>query len=196
MMEFDFIMDRFNEIPRLNWWIHYLFPVGWQQCLLPFRDVVKIGHICTVFEDWHSKPAGWICTQDYRRFHFIKIWFFAGEIAAIIFAVMQCFHFHFHYVNFLHYFCFIYLLQSEFSDELSEDPLDNVELLQDQLDFIPYLCRFQVWKTRIRNTFEKFYISLLVKLNNPSIFSKIADEFDFNTIFSCVNCSMKLVVCI
>ncbi|KAM4091513.1 hypothetical protein ACJW30_09G141900 [Castanea mollissima] len=34
-------------------------------------------------------------------------------------------------------------LQSEFSDELSEDPLDNVELLQDQLDFIPYLCRFQ-----------------------------------------------------
>ncbi|KAK7848532.1 exportin-7 [Quercus suber] len=34
-------------------------------------------------------------------------------------------------------------LQSEFSDELYEDPLDNVELLQDQLDFIPYLCRFQ-----------------------------------------------------
>ncbi|XP_024031073.1 exportin-7 [Morus notabilis] len=34
-------------------------------------------------------------------------------------------------------------LESEFSDELSENPLDNVELLQDQLDFFPYLCRFQ-----------------------------------------------------
>ncbi|MCD7446845.1 hypothetical protein HAX54_017907 [Datura stramonium] len=32
--------------------------------------------------------------------------------------------------------------QGEVSD-LSENPLDNVELLQDQLDFLPYLCRFQ-----------------------------------------------------
>ena len=38
----------------------------------------------------------------------------------------------------------LYLLQSEFTDELSENPLDNVELLQDHLDFFPYLCRFQV----------------------------------------------------
>ncbi|GFY98116.1 ARM repeat superfamily protein [Actinidia rufa] len=29
------------------------------------------------------------------------------------------------------------------SDDLSGDPLDNVELLQDQLECIPYLCRFQ-----------------------------------------------------
>ncbi|KAF7819180.1 exportin-7-like isoform X1 [Senna tora] len=34
-------------------------------------------------------------------------------------------------------------LQSEQSDELGENPLDNVEVLQDQLDFFPYLCRFQ-----------------------------------------------------
>ncbi|XP_038719138.1 exportin-7-like isoform X2 [Tripterygium wilfordii] len=32
---------------------------------------------------------------------------------------------------------------SKVSDELSEDPLDNPELLQDQLDFFPHLCRFQ-----------------------------------------------------
>jgi exportin-7 len=36
------------------------------------------------------------------------------------------------------------LLQSELSDELGEDPLDNVEVIQDQLEFFPYLCRFQV----------------------------------------------------
>lgn len=34
-------------------------------------------------------------------------------------------------------------LQSELSDELGENPLDNVELLQDQLEFFPFLCRFQ-----------------------------------------------------
>ncbi|KAJ0043501.1 hypothetical protein Pint_18408 [Pistacia integerrima] len=34
-------------------------------------------------------------------------------------------------------------LQSELLDELSENPLDNVELLQDQLDFFPHLCGFQ-----------------------------------------------------
>ncbi|XP_034692714.1 exportin-7-like isoform X1 [Vitis riparia] len=34
-------------------------------------------------------------------------------------------------------------LQDEFSDDLSENLLDNVELLQDQLDCIPHLCRFQ-----------------------------------------------------
>ncbi|KAL5067134.1 hypothetical protein RYX36_018021 [Vicia faba] len=43
--------------------------------------------------------------------------------------------------------CFVSLrfdsLQSELSDELGEDPLDNVEVLQDQLEFFPYLCRFQ-----------------------------------------------------
>ncbi|XAR48327.1 hypothetical protein NMG60_11031103 [Bertholletia excelsa] len=34
-------------------------------------------------------------------------------------------------------------LQPGLLDDLSEDPLDNVELLQDQLECIPYLCRFQ-----------------------------------------------------
>ncbi|KAA3481473.1 exportin-7 isoform X1 [Gossypium australe] len=34
-------------------------------------------------------------------------------------------------------------VQVGFPDDLSENPLDNVELLQDQLDCFPYLCRFQ-----------------------------------------------------
>ncbi|XP_022765661.1 exportin-7-like isoform X4 [Durio zibethinus] len=34
-------------------------------------------------------------------------------------------------------------VQAGFPDDLSENPLDNVELLQDQLDCFPYLCRFQ-----------------------------------------------------
>ncbi|XP_061360451.1 uncharacterized protein LOC133304431 isoform X2 [Gastrolobium bilobum] len=34
-------------------------------------------------------------------------------------------------------------LQCELSDELGENPLDNVEVLQEQLEFFPYLCRFQ-----------------------------------------------------
>ncbi|XP_031377633.1 exportin-7 isoform X1 [Punica granatum] len=34
-------------------------------------------------------------------------------------------------------------IQAGFPEDLSENPLDNVELLQDQLDCFPYLCRFQ-----------------------------------------------------
>jgi exportin-7 len=34
-------------------------------------------------------------------------------------------------------------VQAGFPDDLSENPLDNVELLQDQLDCFPYICRFQ-----------------------------------------------------
>lgn len=34
-------------------------------------------------------------------------------------------------------------VQAGFPDDLSENLLDNVELLQDQLDCFPYLCRFQ-----------------------------------------------------
>ncbi|XP_022131541.1 exportin-7 isoform X1 [Momordica charantia] len=34
-------------------------------------------------------------------------------------------------------------VQSGLQDDLSENPLDNVEVLQDQLDCFPYLCRFQ-----------------------------------------------------
>ncbi|KAK7837537.1 exportin-7-a [Quercus suber] len=34
-------------------------------------------------------------------------------------------------------------VQAGLPDDLSENPLDNVELLQDQLDCFPYLCRFQ-----------------------------------------------------
>lgn len=34
-------------------------------------------------------------------------------------------------------------VQATAQDDLSENPLDNVELLQDQLDCFPYLCRFQ-----------------------------------------------------
>ncbi|GLT76401.1 hypothetical protein SLA2020_480630 [Shorea laevis] len=34
-------------------------------------------------------------------------------------------------------------LQSGFADDNSENLLDNVEVLQDQLDYLPHLCRFQ-----------------------------------------------------
>ncbi|PIA44208.1 hypothetical protein AQUCO_01700074v1 [Aquilegia coerulea] len=34
-------------------------------------------------------------------------------------------------------------VQAGLPDDLSENPLDNVELLQDQLECFPYLCRFQ-----------------------------------------------------
>ncbi|XP_020583415.1 exportin-7-A isoform X4 [Phalaenopsis equestris] len=34
-------------------------------------------------------------------------------------------------------------IQAGFPDDLSENPLDNVELLQDQLECFPFLCRFQ-----------------------------------------------------
>ncbi|CAO2833097.1 unnamed protein product [Amaranthus hypochondriacus] len=34
-------------------------------------------------------------------------------------------------------------VQAVLSDDFSENPLDNVELLQDQLDCFPHLCRFQ-----------------------------------------------------
>ncbi|MQL98443.1 hypothetical protein Taro_031154, partial [Colocasia esculenta] len=34
-------------------------------------------------------------------------------------------------------------VQAGFPDELSENPLDNVEVLQDHLESFPYLCRFQ-----------------------------------------------------
>lgn len=39
---------------------------------------------------------------------------------------------------------FVCFLQAGLPDDLSENPLDNAELLQDQLDCFPYLCRFQV----------------------------------------------------
>ncbi|KAL5994858.1 hypothetical protein ACLOJK_024915 [Asimina triloba] len=34
-------------------------------------------------------------------------------------------------------------VQAGFPDDLSENPLDNVDLLQDQLECFPYLCKFQ-----------------------------------------------------
>lgn len=40
--------------------------------------------------------------------------------------------------------CLSLLLQSGQPDDISEHPLDNVDLLQDQLDCFPHLCRFQV----------------------------------------------------
>ncbi|XP_024018068.1 exportin-7 isoform X3 [Morus notabilis] len=40
-------------------------------------------------------------------------------------------------------------VQAGLPDDLSENPLDNVELLQDQLDCFPYLCRFQYESTSL-----------------------------------------------
>lgn len=44
----------------------------------------------------------------------------------------------------IHISCFSFLLQTGLPDDISEHPLDNVDLLQDQLDCFPSLCRFQV----------------------------------------------------
>lgn len=38
-------------------------------------------------------------------------------------------------------------VQAVLQNNIAEDPLDNEELLQDQLDSLPYLCRFQYEKT-------------------------------------------------
>ncbi|KAI9071508.1 hypothetical protein K1719_046532 [Acacia pycnantha] len=40
-------------------------------------------------------------------------------------------------------------VQDGIPDDLSENPLDNAELLQDQLDCFPQLCRFQQKKTKL-----------------------------------------------
>ncbi|MCO5551769.1 hypothetical protein L7F22_005272 [Adiantum nelumboides] len=40
-------------------------------------------------------------------------------------------------------------VQAVVQNSISEDPLDNEELLQDQLDSLPYLCRFQYEKTSL-----------------------------------------------
>lgn len=50
--------------------------------------------------------------------------------------------------------------QAGFPDDPSENPLDNVELLQDQLDCFPYLCRFQVLKSFF--LFLNFYMFSIV----------------------------------
>ncbi|KAH9602303.1 hypothetical protein KSS87_012981 [Heliosperma pusillum] len=40
-------------------------------------------------------------------------------------------------------------LQTEFPDDLVEDPLDKIDVMQDQLDFYPHLCRFQEGVTQL-----------------------------------------------
>lgn len=65
------------------------------------------------------------------RLHWID---FACEVASRV-IIISC--------GFRFTLCYVLVLQGEVSD-LSENPLDNVELLQDQLDCLPNLCRFQV----------------------------------------------------
>ncbi|CAJ1967770.1 unnamed protein product [Sphenostylis stenocarpa] len=50
-------------------------------------------------------------------------------------------------------------LQSELSDELGENPLDNVEVLQDQLEFFPFLCRFQK-EANLQSHVDSFELSV------------------------------------
>ncbi|RWW22044.1 hypothetical protein GW17_00013777 [Ensete ventricosum] len=54
-----------------------------------------------------------------------------------------------------------YPFQADFPDDLSEDPLDNVELLQDHLEFFPYLCRYQVCN------FDLYHLVLAVHIGPP-----------------------------
>lgn len=41
-------------------------------------------------------------------------------------------------------FCCFYPSQASFANDSSDDTLDNVDVLQEQLESLPYLCRFQV----------------------------------------------------
>ncbi|KAK9170577.1 hypothetical protein Syun_002717 [Stephania yunnanensis] len=69
-------------------------------------------------------------------------------------------------------------VQAGFSEDLSENPLDNVELLQDQLDCFPYLCRFQYERTSlyIIKTMEPI-------LQNYTERSRIGPTVDANELF-------------
>lgn len=63
----------------------------------------------------------------------------------------------------IHISCFSLLLQTGLPDDISEHPLDNVDLLQDQLDCFPSLCRFQV-----KSDFDRvimFFIFLITLLS-------------------------------
>lgn len=59
----------------------------------------------------------------------------------------------------------VYFLQAGLPDDLSENPLDNAELLQDQLDCFPYLCRFQVSYI--------FYIIVILFLRKEEIYLQV-----------------------
>ncbi|KAK9156564.1 hypothetical protein Scep_003138 [Stephania cephalantha] len=69
-------------------------------------------------------------------------------------------------------------VQAGFPEDLSENPLDNVELLQDQLDCFPYLCRFQYERTSlyIIKTMEPI-------LQNYTERSRIGPTVDANELF-------------
>ncbi|CAK7336403.1 unnamed protein product [Dovyalis caffra] len=63
-------------------------------------------------------------------------------------------------------------VQAGFTDD--EDPLDNVELLQDQLDCFPYLCRFQYQSSSfyIINTMEPILQSYTERARLPTANNK------------------------
>lgn len=54
-------------------------------------------------------------------------------------------------------------LQAGLPDDLSENPLDNVELLQDQLDCFPYLCRFQVKSVHMICSFSISFMKIYLQ---------------------------------
>jgi exportin-7 len=67
-------------------------------------------------------------------------------IDAVLEMLLLVFHFNKGIVAFLMVCCF-YPSQAILADNSLENPLDSVEILQDQLEFLPYLCRFQVAAT-------------------------------------------------
>lgn len=69
----------------------YLLPCEWckkvgqQQRILPFRVMVKVGNICTIFKRWCAKFAWWVCAENHWRVHHIKIWLCAGFVSNDVF---------------------------------------------------------------------------------------------------------------
>lgn len=61
-------------------------------------------------------------------------------------------------------------VQAVVPDDFSENPLDNVELLQDQLDCFPYLCRFQYERSSqfITNIAEPILQSYTERAQSPA----------------------------
>ena len=126
---------------QVVWKCLNIFSVDKQQHLLSSRTSFQNDYYFTIFKGIGWKVTfKWICAEDFGRIYFFTIWLNTGK--EIMFYTA--------FDSFVSYFfCDQVSLtlfgQAGSSDDLSEDPLDNVELIQDQLDFFPYLFRFQVW---------------------------------------------------
>ncbi|RRT74350.1 hypothetical protein B296_00032455 [Ensete ventricosum] len=81
-----------------------------------------------------------------------------------------------------------YPFQADFPDDLSEDPLDNVELLQDHLEFFPYLCRYQITcfifscRTESQELIDAELAARVLQLSNVTdigVHSQVSNQMQF-----------------